>query len=552
VDNLQYCFDQNFYNSYYSNSVDLGQFIKDNVHEGRFTHPCIINDNFDYGLFISELNWQNIKIDNEYASIKYFLDNRDKYSHLFIDSDTDQYRRIDRTNCFAIYVANIQSNISENIMIDSLERLSQNIDNIYILVLGNKLSDSTYEKYKDKIISIDKINKLKSIVSQYKYCLYANNNICLNEHLSKFMQSMPINSQLLTLIDMYTSHNNRRYRCINTDLMLIDVNILIKLVKQVLLNFNDNLNYHITKFLKDHNIIYRYYSKQTYAKEIFWNNLFAHNLIDHKILSEEFSIPAISSQSYQILYNNLTNVMIVSNLDSHQSIVSNINKHTDNYIDKTQKIACHIHIGYEKSRYLQDIKNFMSKLTNCNITYFITSNKPIEGINTFILPNRGADIGPFIYVLNHFILQADYDLIIKIHTKNHHGFRKMCFDTIANNFSYIQFLLNTKKDCYIAGAHQKNMMLDTINHSIISKFCLKNNIHIDPKKIDFFTGTMFVCKTSMFKNFIDQYQINMSSEYLSLESGYVKNHQATYTHSWERILSGIIPYTLRSSKIYLS
>jgi hypothetical protein len=552
VDNLQYCFDQNFYNSYYSNSVDLGQFIKDNVHDGRFTHPCIINDNFDYGLFISELNWQNIKIDNEYASIKYFLDNRDKYSHLFIDSDTDQYRRIDRTNCFAIYVANIQSNISENIMIDSLERLSQNIDNIYILVLGNKLSDSTYEKYKDNIISIDKIKKLKSIISQYKYCLYANNNICLNDHLSKFMQAMPLNSQLLTLIDMYTNYHNRRYRCINTDLMLIDVNILIKLLKQILINFNNNLNYCVTKFLKHNDIIYRYYSKQTYGKEILWDNLFSHNLIDHKTISEEYSIPAISLQSYRILYNNLSNVMVGPNLGSHQSIVSNINQCVNNHIDKAQKIACHIHIGYTEPRYLQDIKDFMSKLKNWNITYFITSNKPIKDIDTFILPNKGADIGPFLYVLNHFILPADYNLVIKIHTKNHHGFRKMCFDTIANNFAYIQFLLNAKKNCNIAGAYQKNMMLDTINNSVINKFCLENNIQIDPKKIDFFTGTMFVCKTSMFQNFINQYRINISKEYLSLESGYIKNHQATYTHSWERILSGIIPYCLHSSKIYIS
>lgn len=552
MDNLQHCFNQNFYNDYYSSSIDLTQFIRDNVYEGRFIHECIIDDNFDYGLFISELNWDNIQINNEYEAIKYFLDNRDKYKHFFIDHHNDQYRQINQTNCFAIYIANIQSSISENIMIDSLECLSKNINNIYILLLGNKLNSSIYEKYKDKIISIDKIKQLKYLISKYKYCLYVNNNICLNHNLSRFMQKMPINAQLMTLIDIYHSYNGKRYRSINTDLMLMDTRVLIKILKQLVSKFNNNLNYYITKFLKDKKIAYHYYSQQTQAKETFWHNLLNNNLLDNKTLAEKYHLPAISSQPYTVLSRNLINCNINPQINTNTTVVSGINKYVINHTNKQAKIACHIHIGYTAPRYLNNIRNFMHKLRDWDIQYFMTSNRPIPEINTFILPNKGADIGPFLYVLNHFILKENYNLIIKIHTKNHHGFREICFDTICNNFAYIEFLLGIKNDCYIAGPNQKNMMLDNVNDSIINKFCNKYSIDIKHDKIDFFTGTMFVCKVDMFRNFIQKYGVDLLEAYLSLETGYNKNHQATYTHSWERILSGVIPFSLQSSKIYIS
>jgi len=73
----------------------------------------------------------------------------------------------------------------------------------------------------------------------------------------------------------------------------------------------------------------------------------------------------------------------------------------------------------------------------------------------------------------------------------------------------------------------------------------------DIENVYFFAGTMFACNINMLKNFIKKYNISIPEEYFNMEYGYQKNHNATVTHSWERILSGIIPAHMRSKKIYI-
>ena len=49
-------FDTTFYNKYYGCASNFKEFQEDCMHDGRFTHPCILDDNFDYGLFFSNIS----------------------------------------------------------------------------------------------------------------------------------------------------------------------------------------------------------------------------------------------------------------------------------------------------------------------------------------------------------------------------------------------------------------------------------------------------------------------------------------------------------------
>ena len=170
-----------------------------------------------------------------------------------------------------------------------------------------------------------------------------------------------------------------------------------------------------------------------------------------------------------------------------------------------------------------------------------------------VLDNKGADIGPFLYCLNDILKDKDntYDYILKLHTKTSHGFRDMSFETLIDNLIEVLYLLKNKEGCYMAGVQCKNMLLDDRNKKTIDAICNKYNIKYDKRHIDFFTGTMFVCKTEMFKKISAQYNVKWIDEYWPLEEGYNKNHKATFTHAWERMLSGVLPYLLESTKIYI-
>lgn len=551
IEDIKEVFDQNFYNDFYGCKSNVDEFIRDCLYDGRFVHPCIIEDDFDYASFVGNLSWENIKIDNQYQAIKYYLDNRDKYQKIFKDklivsSESSSY------NTCALYVVESKRSLSENIVIDSIETIQKYINDIYIVIIGDRqFSKTIVSKYSNKIIDVSNAWTIKNLVKKYDHCIYVNNKLYINDNIKNLLQKN-YHSDILSISDKYEFIDGKYYRCLNTDLLLINTRHLLSLLRQLIKYYNDNTNYQITKFCRLEKLSYNYYIEQRKEKEIFWNDLYTQDILNYTAFVHKHNMPAITSNTYDILQNNTKGLKISADdlTKPGFSVVHNINTITKKYYPQ-DSIACHIHIGTNSDRCIQDIDNIIQALKPYNITYFLTSNQPIDQFETFVLPNKGADIGPFLYTLYHKILPNNYKFILKLHTKSHHGFRRMCYDSIATNFSYILYMLKNNTHKYIAGPLQKNMMLDNINQSIIDKFCSENFIYTNNSLIDFFAGTMFLCKAAMFTEFIQKYNINLLSEYMSLEMGYKKNHTATRVHSWERILSGIIPFSLQSSKIYI-
>ena len=91
-----------------------------------------------------------------------------------------------------------------------------------------------------------------------------------------------------------------------------------------------------------------------------------------------------------------------------------------------KKIAVHLHIYYEDK--WGEIAAYLANLQSYDYDLFVTLIKPNEELEknikkfkpeaqVFVIDNRGYDIGAFVWFL-HQINLADYDYILKIHTKN--------------------------------------------------------------------------------------------------------------------------------------
>lgn len=90
------------------------------------------------------------------------------------------------------------------------------------------------------------------------------------------------------------------------------------------------------------------------------------------------------------------------------------------------KIAVHLHLFYEEL--WPEIKLYLKNLECYNFDLFITYPekiseeilKDIKGFKSnvylFNTPNKGFDLGPFIYFLHKINLNS-YDIIFKLHTK---------------------------------------------------------------------------------------------------------------------------------------
>ena len=101
----------------------------------------------------------------------------------------------------------------------------------------------------------------------------------------------------------------------------------------------------------------------------------------------------------------------------------------------------------------------------------------------------------------------------------------------------------------MVGLNNYKMQMDQINEPILPEICSKYKLSSD--NTYFIAGTMFLAKYNFFINVLENLNISILSEYQNLESGYFKNHDPTYTHSWERILSGVLPYNLKQKVLYI-
>ena len=254
-------FDKDFYNSYYGCNSNTETYWVDNRYEGKYVNSCIIEDNFDYGLFVSKLNWLNINIVTEFEAIKYFLDHKAKYQHWFQDihhKQSNPESESHNKNIVCLYTAYLNEGQDLDIALNSIPKLLECSNKLYIVALGKEdLCKKLADQYSDYILDFTNLYILKKF-KKYDLLINTNNNIYIYDNLNYIIQqSILSDSQVFSINDKYniTNNNEKYYYGINSDFIIVDKFVGLKILKCLYRNFN-NFEYHLNKLLIDDNIKY--------------------------------------------------------------------------------------------------------------------------------------------------------------------------------------------------------------------------------------------------------------------------------------------------------
>lgn len=220
------------------------------------------------------------------------------------------------------------------------------------------------------------------------------------------------------------------------------------------------------------------------------------------------------------------------------------------------RIAVHLHLYYfEMWEIIKFYLNNLDQPYHLFVT-MVSENEELKAkilqfhndTTFFTVQNKGYDVGPFIYFLNKINLD-DYDLILKLHTKNN----KKSADTCLNgrwfcNDEWFRFLIfgllgskkifnrNIKEFCT-----DKNLgmigsrYLITDDHKVSEK--LRDDICTEvaklqynaPKDIKFVAGTMFFIRSKLLIKIANQYTIDD----FTLTDAKIKD--GTLAHVMERV-----------------
>ena len=130
----------------------------------------------------------------------------------------------------------------------------------------------------------------------------------------------------------------------------------------------------------------------------------------------------------------------------------------------------------------------------------------------FVLPNKGFDVGPFIYAIKNIDL-SQYDLVCKVHTKKAHANKDVFFgtqqrsqlltgvlDTTTKVTNTMYYLLNS--DAGLAGSRHKFIFGSSditfqYNGNLFEKLSSEFNITLKYKDICYIGGTMFWVKSDI-------------------------------------------------------
>lgn len=229
---------------------------------------------------------------------------------------------------------------------------------------------------------------------------------------------------------------------------------------------------------------------------------------------------------------------------------------------KILSLAVHLHLHYidmwnEIQEYLKNIRDYPYHLyitmAQENINLVEEIKKFHSETTFFIVENRGYDVGPFVYFLNQIELKQ-YDLIIKIHTKNN----KKGLDTLLNHryvsrefwFKLLMGgLMDTpnlfKKNIY---QFEQNANLGMIGskYLIISDIKSSKEVRKDvqdtmfklgfvkPETITFVAGTMFIVRSELLQKIKDNYTLADFSP----TDGNIKD--GTLAHVLERVFGCVV------------
>jgi len=233
-----------------------------------------------------------------------------------------------------------------------------------------------------------------------------------------------------------------------------------------------------------------------------------------------------------------------------------------------KKICIIIHLYYtdlwdEIKTYLENVNydyDLHISLTQDNEkenSKFLERIKDLKNVTTYILENKGLDIGPFLYVFNEIVKQdLQYDLLLKLHTKkglhgNRHPemgekWRKQLLLPILKDKETVEKIINifdTNKEIGTVGS-QKWFVTRThvgfhYNLPYIREFTKHFGFKTEYNNIAFIGGTIFWSRFDTYKNFF--INNDMISVYNTLETGaFTDSHAPKKTHAMERILAMII------------
>ena len=230
-------------------------------------------------------------------------------------------------------------------------------------------------------------------------------------------------------------------------------------------------------------------------------------------------------------------------------------------INKQLSLAVHLHLYYLEM--WPEIKRLLANMGDYPYDLYVTmvaeNSQIAEDIRAFhqnstiwVVENRGYDIGPFIDFLHHIDLNQ-YDLIMKLHTKN----QNRGVDTHINQYVFnrklwfktlIGALIGSKK---VFKRNIKEFVkypelgMTGSKYLIASDSECSKNVQCQVEKIldelgypqtsvKFVAGTMFMCRSKLLKLFKEHYSL----QDFAPTDGKIKDE--TLAHTLERVLGCVI------------
>lgn len=209
----------------------------------------------------------------------------------------------------------------------------------------------------------------------------------------------------------------------------------------------------------------------------------------------------------------------------------------------TQLKTCIMNISpYPFQLYVTMIENHESIASDIKTTF---KDAQIE-----IVPNRGYDIGPFLHII-HKINLDNYSYVVKLHTKrdmpagsliNHSDvsgskWRDMLLSFVGSSSIFSQYLKVFEADPSVGMQADHRVIVccncDDAQAQQETKEYLKNN-HFLYRKYAFVAGTMFIARTSIFK---DLQNVGLS---LTDFPAPTVGHNAQLAHTIERFLGYLV------------
>lgn len=584
VNSLKKSIDYEFYKEYYklndslSNRDILKSHINNGHAEGRYIHPCILFDNFDYGFYISYLN-NKTNTDScmysEYEALQHYLLHKGPVSIRNIVYPA-HIKNIDYNNSACVYAIHI-SNKQDILMIKETLHFLKKVFGHIFLVISSEIGVGLESIYIDSNFNNIKTFYVSNIGWDfYKYAFGISRLLETNidpPYVCLINNSVTIKKDISTIINNFISSNSMAYgltdsyeRCHNilecvyhlqSYFLLIDKSIVsgvrdFILSKMPILEKNnrhsviEHCEIGLSKWFIKNNIPISTYLSVNDVKENYWSNIFNINLSMDVSLLNKLDIPIVKKihKNHYDYFAYKLKLPCVNNT----SIITHSNFNKASILKHKYSIDIFVHIGNKKFESIMiDYINKIKKIKH-NINFIITSNEKLETINTIIVENRGADIGPFI---KHFS-SGHSDYFIKIHSKTNHAWRERCINNLIDNIDlYIKSSIESNVS--VGGCYGYSMNIDSLNDPIMEKFIKQNKFKTNLSKLKnntkFLAGTMFFGKTSTFRSFFDM--LDMNYEYSLLETGYRKNDKPTNTHNWERILTGVVPFITKTEQFLI-